>query len=151
MPTFTRILVATDFSDAAEAALAYGRTLASQSGAALDVLHVAPDLSAGVTGLQGFADDLGRLQTETEEIARRDLRGRLTDHDRHDLSARAVVLTGQRPAEVILRYAQDEHADLIVVGAQSRTGVAHLLLGSVAERVVRHATCPVLTVRGSAA
>jgi len=150
MAIITRVLVATDFTESADAALRYGRELASEFGASLDLLHVAPDLAAGVMGLQGFSDDLGRIQTETEEAAGRQLRDLLTDEDRHQLSARAVVLTSAKPAEAILRYARDERADLIVVGSHAHGPMAHLLLGSVADRVVRAAACPVLTVRGAA-
>lgn len=148
MAGFTHILAATDFTEAGDAALAHGRTLAQTLGASLDVLHVAPDLSAGVMGIQGFEDDLGRIQTESEEAARRHIRGMLTDGDRRDLSARAVVLTSAKPADAILGYARDEGIDLIVVGAHAHGRVAQLMLGSVAEKVLRGAKCAVLTVRG---
>lgn len=148
--TFTHILVATDFTASAEAALEHGRSIAREYGGALDVLHVAPDLAAGVMGMQGFTEALGQIQIETEDAARKRLRSLLTDADRRDLSARAVVLTAPRPADAILGYARDEGIDLIVVGTHARGAVAHLMLGSVAERVVRGARCPVLTVRGPA-
>jgi nucleotide-binding universal stress UspA family protein len=146
MNSFTRVLVATDFTASAAAALARAREIAAAFGASLDVLHVAPDLAAGVMSLQGFQEDLGRIQTETENAARQRIRRELTDEDRHQLSARAVVLTAPKPADAILGYARDEHVDLIVVGTHARGVVAHMLLGSVAERVVRQAHCPVLTV-----
>jgi K+-sensing histidine kinase KdpD len=58
-----------------------------------------------------------------------------------------VLDTSDQPAEAITRYATSEDVDLIVMGTQGRSGLSHLLAGSVAERVVRHAPCPVLTVR----
>ena len=75
---------------------------------------------------------------------------RLTDADRRDLDALAVVRISDAPADEIVGYARDEGMDLIVMGTHGRKAVAHLLLGSVAERVVRTAPCPVLTVRDPA-
>jgi nucleotide-binding universal stress UspA family protein len=72
---------------------------------------------------------------------------RITDDDRATLQAKAVLETSDNPAEEIVRYAQAHSIDLIVMGTHGRSAVAHLLMGSVAERVVRTAPCPVLTVR----
>jgi nucleotide-binding universal stress UspA family protein len=72
---------------------------------------------------------------------------RITDDDRQNLHAIAVMRKSDTPAEEIVRYAEEEKVDLIVMGTHGRVKVAHLLMGSVAEKVVRTAPCPVLTVR----
>jgi nucleotide-binding universal stress UspA family protein len=75
------------------------------------------------------------------------LNERLTDEDRRDLSAVAVIRKSDAPADEILEYATTSHSDLIVLGTHGREGLSHLLTGSVAERVVRNAACPVLTLK----
>jgi nucleotide-binding universal stress UspA family protein len=138
-----RILVPTDFSAPSEAALAYGRTLANQFDAALHLLHIAenPFLRATVADRRSIENAPGRWLEE-----------RLTDDDRRR-GAVTVVENSDEPAKEILQYAQSANIDLIVIGTHGRTGLARLVLGSVAEAVVRAAPCPVLTVHsdGSAA
>ena len=80
-------------------------------------------------------------------FAKRRQRVLLIDNDPLPLPKRAVVLTSNAPAAAIVDYAAQERIDLIVAGTHGRGGVAHLLMGSVAERIVRTAPCPVLTVR----
>ena len=137
MIVLNNILVATDFGPASDAALTYGRALAKQFGARLHLLHAAENdfLRATVT-------DPYVLRAA---VARR-LEQRLTAEDR-ERSAHVVLETSDHPAEAIIEYAKHARIDLIVMGTRGRTGVAHLLGGSVAERVVRTAPCPVLTVR----
>jgi len=133
---FPRILVPTDFSAPSEAALAYGRGLAEQFDAALHLMHVAenPFLRAVVSDRRTLEEAPGRW-----------LHDRLTDADRRR-GAVAVVEQSDEPASEILRYAESADIDLIVMGTHGRTGLAHLVFGSVAEAVVREAPCPVLTV-----
>jgi len=132
------ILVATDFGPAADAALVYGRTLARQFGATLHLLHVAENAF-----LRPTVADPHDLQTA---VSRR-LQGRLTDDDRGNLHARAALETSDHAAETIVDYAKEHQIGLIVLGTHGRQGLPHLLVGSVAERVVRTAPCPVLTVK----
>ena len=116
--------------------------------ASLHVLNVADDLGARIAAApMAIMPDIGYLQSELEEDARRAVAALLTDEDRRVLRAQPVVLTASRPADAILSYARDVKADLIVIGTHGRTGMAHLVMGSVAEHVVRAAPCPVLTVR----
>jgi nucleotide-binding universal stress UspA family protein len=96
---------------------------------------------------RGYTTDFVALQREVEEAARRQLDAAVTQEDRRALAAKAITLTSNSPASSIVSYAKDAHVDLVLVGAHGRGGVAHLLMGSVAERVVRTAPCPVLTVR----
>jgi nucleotide-binding universal stress UspA family protein len=86
-------------------------------------------------------------QEEIEASARARANALLTDEDRAQLHARAVVHTAVSPAEAIVEYAKAEAVDVIVIGTHGRSGFSRVLMGSVAERVVRLAPCPVLTVR----
>jgi nucleotide-binding universal stress UspA family protein len=132
------VLVAVDFDDASMVALTYARTLAANFGARLHVLHVLENLF-----LRPMANDPRAIE---EGVARR-LRDTLTPEDRQQLDAVAVVRKSDSPADEIVKYAQDEGINLVVMGTHGRPGVAHLLMGSVAEKVVRTAPCPVLTIR----
>jgi nucleotide-binding universal stress UspA family protein len=142
------VLVATDFSQPSDAALAYGRELAFTFGAQLIVAHVAENtLTRGYGGGDGFVFIDPNLQRSLEADVRRRLDKLISDEDREQLRAAAVVLTSNAPAHAITEYAKEAGVDLIVLGTHGRGAVAHLLMGSVAERVVRIAPCPVLTVR----
>ena len=139
------ILVPTDFSEPSDAALTYGRELASRFGATLHLVHVADNLQ-----LTAFAEawgDVSELQTEIENAARRKIDERLIDSDGSGPATRRAVLTSTSPVFAIVDYARDHSIDLIVMGTHGRGPVAHFVMGSVAERVVRIAPCPVLTVR----
>lgn len=145
MIAFKRILVATDFSETADAALKYGRALARNFGATLHVLHVADDFSARMGDT--FLAVLPELVENVANDARRRLSELVVDNDPNAPPVVPVVVAASAPAKAIADYAKDNEIELIVMGTQGRGGVAHLLLGSVAERVVRTAPCPVLTVR----
>jgi nucleotide-binding universal stress UspA family protein len=142
-----KILVATDFSEPSDAALAYGYELARTFGAQLVVLHVVDNVAGRAYGGDGFAFVDPRLQTDVEAAARRRLNGLMFAEDGELLRAETVVLTSNAPAAAIADYAGGHAIDLIVMGTHGRGAVAQLLMGSVAERVVRIAPCPVLTVR----
>ena len=136
---FRRILVPHDFSESADAALELAADLAAAQGATLDVLHVVepfhppPEVVTWLRESQQIGPQLKRL----EQLVAARLGGRR-------LTFQCKVVTGH-PLDAILEAARD--ADLIVMATQGRTGIPHLLIGSVAERVVRHATKPVLTLR----
>ena len=148
MIVLKKVLVATDFSEPSDAALAYGRELAFTFGAQLVVAHVAENtLTRGFGGGDGFVFVDPALQRSVEASARRQLETLISDEDREQLYAAAVVLTSNAPAHAITEYAKEAAVDLIVLGTHGRGAVAQLLMGSVAERVVRTAPCPVLTVR----
>src|SRR5262245_7150832 len=132
------ILVATDLGEASAAALMYGRALARTFGANLHLLHVMEN-----TFLRPMPAD--PLTFKAAVYLR--LREQLTVEDRLDLRAIAALEVSDEPAETIVEYAKSFAIDLIVTGTHGRRGAAHLLMGSVAERVVRTAPCPVLTVR----
>ena len=144
---FTRILVPTDFSESSDAALTYARLLAGKFGASLHLLHVfeSPFVAGGV-GPEVFVDDSPAVQAELLEEAKNRLRHRVTPADQEQYGATTEIISGHS-ARAILDYATDRKMDLIVMGTHGRSGMAHLLMGSVAEKVVRGAPCPVLTVR----
>ena len=138
MIAMKKVLVPVDFGEASDAALIYARNLAKTFGADLHVLHVTENLF-----LRPMANNPAAIEAG---IANR-LAERLTADDRQLLHAVAVLRKSDAPAEEIVRYANEENVDLIVMGTHGRVKVAHLLMGSVAEKVVRTASCPVLTVR----
>ena len=140
------ILVATDFGEASGAALAYGRELARTFGATLHVLHVADDVYVRLGG-DAYMAVLPELQRGLEVAAQKQLDELLIDNDPVPLPVKTAVITSSATAAAIVQYARDLDIDLIVVGTHGRGAMAHLLMGSVAERVVRSASCPVLTVR----
>jgi len=146
MIALKNILVATDFGEAADAALAYGRELARTFDSALHVLNVADDVYVRLGG-DAYVAVLPDLQKDLEAEAKKQLDALLVDNDPKPLPIKKVVLTSSATAAAIVQYATDRNIDLIIVGTHGRGAVAHLLMGSVAERVVRTAPCPVLTVR----
>src|SRR5262245_5920913 len=147
MIALKRILVPTDFGEPADAALNYARALARNFGASIDVLHVAEDVTTRMFAGEIYVAMPHTVQKEVEDAARKQLDDRLIDNDPEPLPVRRVVFVSNAPAASIVTYAKDVGADLIVMGTHGRGPMAHLLMGSVAERVVRLAPCPVLTVR----
>lgn len=143
MAAIRRILHPTDFSPASAPAFARALALARDTGAVLLLVHVIPPRGPHLG--KGYMD----LKTY-EEITRREaglaMRSLQARAGRAGVRARAVVLEGHPFAE-ILRAAARERAGLIVVGTHGRSGFSRVFLGSVAERVIRLAPCPVLTVR----
>ena len=147
MIALKKILVPTDFGEAADAALNYARALARNFNASVDVLHVAEDVSARMFAGEVYVAMPQTLQNDVEDAARKQLDERLVDNDPNPLPVRRVVITSNAPAVSIVSYAKETGADLIVMGTHGRGPMAHLFMGSVAERVVRLAPCPVLVVR----
>jgi len=145
MLPFKKILCPTDFSEPAFAALKRAEELARHFGAELIVAHVIPPLP----GPHLFPDpqasfnfDLPLYQQELAIKAEQMLKD-LVSH--HKVETRNLVTTGEAAPE-ILRIAQQEHADLIVIASHGLRGWRRLVFGSVAEKVVRQAACPVLTI-----
>ncbi len=147
MIALKKVLVATDFSDPSDAALAYGRELARSFSAQLVVLHVVENTITGMVDANGYMFTDPDLQKTVEAAGQRGVETLLSAEDRVLLRAEAVTVTSNAPAAAIVEYAKDSGVNLIVIGTHGRGVVAHLLLGSVAERIVRIAPCPVLTVR----
>ena len=146
MMTLKKILVPTDFSECSAAALRYGIELAHTFDATLHLLHVVEDPNTTPWAVEGFPLSLVDVLERFQDESRKRL---LASVPAADLDRVVVSCPIAAPVPEILRYAQDESIDLIVMGTHGRGFVAHALIGSVAERVVRRAPCPVLTVRQS--
>lgn len=133
-----KILFPTDFSPASEAALPFATSLARDMGAKLLIAHAIEPPTAYAAG--DFAIGLPMTEEHTRKAleALRPLDAKVPV-ERH-------LLDGE-PARAIIRLAEDEHVDMIVMGTHGRTGLSRLVMGSVAEAVVRGAKCPVLTLR----
>jgi nucleotide-binding universal stress UspA family protein len=147
MIAIKNILVGTDFGEAADSALSYGRELAGRFGATLHVLNVVENFYVTTFGAETYAAFVPEMQRELEDAARKRLDEALIDSDGSGPATRPVVMTSGSAAYAIVDYARENHIDLIVMGTHGRGALAHLMMGSVAERVVRLASCPVLTVR----
>jgi len=142
--TVYHVLVPIDFSPYAEQALAYAITIAQKLQARVTLLHVIqPPLVAGA--------DMGAWPSPTflqelETAITRDMAGYLARVTAAGLAGEIVIVHGV-PFQEILDTAKARQVDLIIMGTHGRTGLSHILLGSVAERVVRLAPCPVLIAR----
>lgn len=145
MIVLKNILVATDFSEPSANALAYGRDLARAYNATLHVLHVTEDVLMRYSPEVGFA--VPELQKDLEQAARRELDAIITADDVRTLRVVPAIETATGAATGITSYATAQQIDLIIVGTHGRGAVKQFLMGSVAERVVRTAPCPVLAVR----
>jgi universal stress protein A len=147
MITINNILVATDFQPASDTALRYGRALAGRFGARLHVLHVTENNFLAMASAYGYAGVPVGVQQDIEAAALKQTEQLLTDEERRTNQTVATTLTAGSPAAAIVEYAMGHDIDLLVLGTHGRGALSHILMGSVAERVVRMAPCPVLTVR----
>jgi universal stress protein A len=145
-----QVLVATDFGEASDVALRYGSELARQFGAHLHVVHVIEDYITRANSLPGVPEsyiDWGRWQTEAIAAAERNLKVLVADDDRVSGKPTVAAIVSRSIPRTLIEYARQHQVDLIVTGTHGRGVVGHLVMGSVAERLVRYAPCPVLTVR----
>lgn len=142
------ILVPTDFSEPAEAALQYARTLAMEFSSRVHVLHIVPEPYAYPWGTELSTFSLANILSESETGARELLKAVAAGLD---LPADRVVTDASvgPPVDQILDYIGEKGIDLVVMGTHGRGMVGHLLIGSVAERVVRRSPVPVLTVHSA--
>ncbi len=141
-----RILCPTDFSEFSQKAVRYGCELAAQFSAELHLLHVLQDYEA-ISPAPGeifapFADWLPELRQQSQ-VKLAEMPGPEWESK---LKVQRTTCVGA-PIDEIAKYVKEHHIDLIVQGTHGRRGVKHLLMGSVAENIVRYAPCPVLTVR----
>jgi nucleotide-binding universal stress UspA family protein len=137
-----RILVPTDFSDPSAEALGTAIALAQQSGAVVDLVHVAVEAAFALpppVDVAAVPIDMAKLLERATEV--------LTFEEQRvtaaGLRCETAMLVGRPDAEIVAR-ANATGAELIVMGTHGRSGLAHALLGSVAEKVVQHSPCPVL-------
>jgi len=136
------ILLATDFSGASEKAASYAKAIARRFGATLEMVHVVdPSAVAIYDEVAGAMPTLHKSFGEAEDQA-----GTQASFIEAGVVTKSFTVEGHDAAQTLLHLAQQHHADLIVAGTQSKTGVERLFLGSTAERLIRTADCPVLTI-----
>lgn len=144
MITIQNILVPSDFSECSDAAIRYGIELARKFDATLHLLHVVQDPMTMPWAAEGLAVPMLEVLGPWQKEAEARLTALVPAADRGRVRVSSTVAS---PYPEILRFAEHENIDLIVMGTHGRGVVSHLLLGSIAEKVVRRAPCPVLTVR----
>ena len=145
MKPFEKILTAIDFSESSDYAFEYALTLARQFQAELTVMHVINE----PVDLRGFYVphiSFEQLEKEIEDGAEK-MMVKFCQTKMGDFTGYSTQVVAGIPYEEVLRKAEEIGASLIVLGTHGRTGIDHLIFGSTAERVVRSATCPVLTIR----
>lgn len=150
MPITQSMLVATDFSEPARYGIEKAAEIARATGARVTVCHVLDPSPLAPYATRGSAS----AQLALEQDIERAIHEALTEVVRTFFAdvphTKTALILSTNAADGICQYAEKEGIDLIVLSTHGRTGLAHLLIGSVAERVVRHAPCPVLTVRAPA-
>lgn len=140
-PVIRTILCPTDFSVGAESALRHALFFARTFGAKLCLVHVDDASAMELPGTSGLEEDRrDRLRAELDALAER--------HADEGAEIEVELLHGS-PDEAIVAHAALVDADLVVLGTKGRTGLSRVLVGSVAERVVRHCPVPVITVRSA--
>ncbi|OGW53013.1 MAG: hypothetical protein A2Z60_00070 [Nitrospirae bacterium RIFCSPLOWO2_02_42_7] len=144
MTEFGKILFPTDFSESAENASRYALSLAKKYGSKVYVIHVIEPF----TYTTEFGLDFSAQLKEMEASARRLLDDVAASIKKTNLDVESVLITGE-PFVEIIKYARKEQVDLIVMATHGRSGIEHMLMGSVAEKVVRKSPCPVLTIKKS--
>jgi len=149
MPAIKRLLVPTDFSTTSDLAFHYAMDMAKQQGSSMHLLHIIDDGTLATAYPDGFYVDVAGLRARLTEQAAERLEKMAARCTAQGIQTTTEVAVG-RPARVITDTATVRGTDLIVMGTHGRSGFAHLILGSVAERVLRTAPCAVLIVRDTA-
>lgn len=141
------ILVPTDFSAASEAAVRYGYELALALGARLHVLHVLENPFAAGAFMEMYSPPPADYFTELERQTDEKLRTSLTEEQKARCGAVLTNRMGVPSSEILDRLDEEPRIDLVVMATHGRGGVARLVMGSVTDKVIRAAPCPVLTLR----
>jgi nucleotide-binding universal stress UspA family protein len=141
-----RILIPTDFSKFSQNALTYGVAFAEKFGAELYLLHVVQNVAQVIPEILPVEPPLTPSVEELTSAVHVAFDRVILENRLQNLTIHREVREGA-PFYEIIRFAKEASIDLIVMGTHGHTGLAHVLLGSVTEKVVRKAPCPVLTVR----
>jgi len=139
-----KILVATDFYPLSVAAVEYARVVAAKFRAQIYLMHVVDTVP--ILGVTSLDPSFGKLARKVERKAMKELRAFADEHLKGTSNLQLVLCSGT-PYDEIVRLAKKEGVSLIVISTHGHTGLAHVIIGSVAERVVRHSPVPVLTVK----
>jgi nucleotide-binding universal stress UspA family protein len=142
---FHRIVVPTDFSDCSQEAWAVAKRMAAAPGSELVLVHVLTEVPLYAEGVFNI-ENARKVREGARKWVENALEDWVAKARAEGLTARAVVRSGVAHQEIV-SLIRDERADLVVIGTHGRGGINRALLGSVADRVVRLAPCPVLTVR----
>ncbi|NUL82560.1 MAG: universal stress protein [Armatimonadetes bacterium] len=146
MLQLSKIVCPTDFSDPAMAALAMAKGLAKQFGAKLYLIHVVPPIPLAPASI-GFETAL--YEDELRKSAEEEMKKLVQELRSQGIEAEGKTVRGE-PCDQIVEHAKEVAADMIVIATHGHTGWKHVLFGSVAEKVVRLAGCPVLSFRPNA-
>ncbi len=145
-PVVRRLLAPVDFSPFSRLAISYAKELAAAYGAPLDVLHVVSEPSFNSPFVPEADPVLLPTSAEWARQAKQALGDLVDQTEGADIKVQTFLITGS-PAHEIVQFAAAQGADLIVMASHGRTGLKHWLLGSVTEKVVRSAPCPVFTIK----
>jgi len=140
------IVAPVDFTDSSTRALNDAAMWATELGSELHVLHIVPDPTAQAWSVEAVGVDFAAIGEEWVQKAEAELQTRVATLALPADRVKTRVQMGSRPGEQIVSYAKEHAAGLIIMASGEHGRVAHLLLGSVADYVVRAATCPVLIV-----
>lgn len=143
--SISRILVPMDFSPASQGLLVHALTIGRHFSAHITLFHVVSVFDDDPYNPQQEFPEVPEYYQHLEKRADEELEKALAQHDHQDLSISRIVCRGFSAAEEILTFAAEHAIDLIIMGTHGRKAIAHLLLGSVAEKVIHYAPCPVLT------
>jgi len=142
---FKKILFPTDFSVASDYAMSYAISMAKRYKAKFFLLHVV-DTTYDISGFYIPHISAEKLMQEMEDAAEKKLTNIRSAISRRIKTCEIVVKSGI-PHKEILKFAKDKSIDMIIMGTHGKAGLDHLLFGSTTERVLRQASCPVLTIR----
>jgi nucleotide-binding universal stress UspA family protein len=140
------IIVPTDFSEHAEYAFTWALQMAADWQAKIVLFHAAAPISPLAFPDSVYLPDLRRLEADILADAEKRIAECVSKKGTSPVTVETRVVIGE-PVHEICQAVEREQANLIIMGSHGRTGLSHILLGSVAERVVRHASCPVLVAR----
>ena len=144
MISIRHILVATDFGETSTAAVQRAIQLSEAFQAQLDILHIVEEPFGYLGNIHGYLPEVDAFRATLNDAARAQLHQVMSPDEAERRKVHLALRTGTPYVEIV-RYAKDQDVDLIVLGTHGRGSVRHMLLGSVAEKVVRYAHCAVLT------
>lgn len=145
--TFENVLIPTDFSACADHALSHAVEVADRFGARLHILHVVNELDPDWYGITDAQERAVKLRDQIKAEARKRLEDLAPTKDHHDFETTVSLQLSFDVADSINEYVGEREIDLVVMGTHGRQGIDRLMLGNVANKIIRHAPCPVMTVR----
>lgn len=145
--TLDNVLIPTDFSACADHALSHAVEMADRFDARLHILHVVNELDPDWYGITEAQERAVKLRDQIKSEARDRLEELVPGKDHHDFETTVSLQLSFDVADSINEYVQEREIDLVVMGTHGRQGIDRLMLGNVANKLIRHAPCPVMTIR----